>query len=111
MFKKANYSFLEYYGLFHFFDYKTADEKRVYTSLKQERFGLNPTDRSDVGYYHHLIKDFMVDMKKNCGACLESPTCKSLELRNYVTTDCTHVFCATCFKDKRMYYPLLISFC
>jgi hypothetical protein len=51
MLKKAKYSFLEYYELFHFVDYKTADEKREFTSLKHERFdffGLNPSDRSDV---------------------------------------------------------------
>ena len=66
MLKEAKYSFLEYYGLFHFVDYKTADEKREYTFLEQERFdffGLNSSDRSDVGYYHHLIKEIMMEMK------------------------------------------------
>ena len=92
MFKKSKYSFLEFYGLFRFFDYKTAEEKREYTSLKQERFdffGLDPTDRSDVGYYHHLIKDIMVEMKKNCGLCLESRFAKAsnCEPVNFVTTD------------------------
>jgi hypothetical protein len=38
MFKKAKYCFVEFYGLFRFFDSKIVDEKRIFTSLKQERF-------------------------------------------------------------------------
>jgi hypothetical protein len=115
MLKKAKYSFVEFYGLFRFIDYKTADEKREYTSLKQERFdffGLDPNDSSDVGLYHHLIKDIMKEMNKKCGVCLDSRFVKAsnCETVNFVTTDCTHVFCATCFKDKRIVCIIFFAF-
>ena len=48
MFKKSKYNFLEFYGLFRFFDIKTAEEKREYTSLKQERFDFFALDLSIV---------------------------------------------------------------
>jgi hypothetical protein len=33
MFKKAKMQFIEFYGLFHYFNRKSAEEKRTFTSL------------------------------------------------------------------------------
>ena len=113
MFKKSKRDFLEFNGLFRFFDHKKKEkpqkpeEKREYTSLKKERFdffGLNPNDASDVGYYHHLINDIMKEMDDPCSICFENRFDKvaSGVPVNFVTSDCTHVFCTACFKHEKI---------
>jgi hypothetical protein len=77
--KKAKSQFTEFYGVSRYFDRKSAEEKRIFTSLKQERFdffGLTPTNASDVGIYHHLIVDIMEEMYKTCPVCLHSEFCQ-----------------------------------
>jgi hypothetical protein len=72
MLKKAKSRFTKFYGIFRYLDWQSAEEKRIFTSLKQERFdffGETPTDASDVGIDHHLIVDIMEEMYKTCPVC------------------------------------------
>jgi hypothetical protein len=107
MFKKAQYHFTEFYNLFRYFDRQSKEEKKIYTSLKQERFNfllLDPSDRSDVSRYHSLIVDIMEEMCNPCPVCLLSRFEKAFYATpvNFVNSDCGHTFCSPCFKNDKI---------
>jgi hypothetical protein len=107
MFKKAKYHFTEFYNLFRYFDRQSKEEKKIYTSLKQERFDfllLDPSDRSDVSTYHSLIVDIMEEMYNPCPVCVLSRFEKAFFSTpvNFVNSDCGHTFCSPCFKNDKI---------
>jgi hypothetical protein len=99
---------------FFFYDSKIVDEKKIKTSLKQERFdffGQDRTNASDVGTYHHLVIDILKMMIEPCPICIQSRFEKAFNCEpvNQVTSDCSHVFCTKCLKNEKI--VSIIIFC
>ena len=114
MFKKTKYCFVEFYGLFRFMIRRLL-MKKIKTYLKQERFdyfGQDRTNASDVGTYHHLVIDILKIMIEPCQICIQSRFVKAFNCEpvNLVTSDCSHVFCTTCFKNEKIVSIIIFIF-
>jgi hypothetical protein len=108
MFKKGKCDFMEFYGLFRYFGRTGQEKKGIHLSKTRAlRFFWARSDGCFRRRY--LINDIMDLMIEPCSICIQSRFEKAFYCKpvNFVTSDCSHVFCTECFKHEKIVSILL----